>query len=185
VNTIVNEQGRLKGYNTDGLGFMTALTKVAGDVKEKRVVVLGAGGAARAVVYSLVRAGAEVTVLNRTLAHAESLVQDLGGEARGIDKLPQFFAQADILVYTTSVGLHGVNESPIPKELLRKGLVVFDLVYDVRGTQLLKDAQAAGCIRIPGTEMLFEQAIHVFKLYTGHDAPVGVMREALEEKLGH
>lgn len=183
VNTIVNERGKLKGYNTDAPGFMAALTKISRDIKVKHIVVLGAGGAARAALYRLVRAGARVTVLNRTREQAELLVKELGGEAGSIDSLTMAIANSDIVVNATSVGLHGVNESLVPKEILRKGLVVFDLVYHANGTQLIRDAMIAECVTIPGTELLLEQAYLAFKLFTGHDAPVEVMKGALEDTL--
>ncbi|OGL79263.1 shikimate dehydrogenase [Candidatus Uhrbacteria bacterium RIFCSPHIGHO2_12_FULL_54_23] len=183
VNTIVNEGGKLKGYNTDAPGFMTALTKKAGEVRGKRVIVLGAGGAARAAVYGLVRAGAQVVVFNRTREHAELLIKELGGKAEGIDTLAQAIASADIVVNATSVGLHGVHESPIPKDLLRKDLIVFDLVYYKGGTQLIKDAMVIGCTAIIGNELLLEQAFLAFKLFTELNAPVEVMRKAHEDNI--
>lgn len=183
VNTIVNEEGKLKGYNTDAPGFEAALTKVAGEVKGKNAIVLGAGGAARAVVYSLIQAGVHVTVLNRTREHAESLVKELGGKAYGVDAFSQVMGNVDIVVNATTVGLHGASESPVSKESLRKDLVVFDLVYDKEGTQLIKDAKAAGCIIVPGTELLIEQAVLSFKLFTGSNVPVEVMKKTLYEYL--
>ncbi|MEW6610705.1 MAG: shikimate dehydrogenase [Patescibacteria group bacterium] len=183
VNTIINEQGRLKGYNTDVIGFITALNKVVHEVKGKRVVVLGSGGAARAVVYGLVKEGAHVTVLNRTIAHAESLVRELGGAVGGMDRLPQSIAQADVLVHATTLGLHHRDPSLVPKELLRKGLVVFDVVYNIEGTQLIRDARVAECIPIPGTEMLLEQAYCSFSLFTGHTAPVEAMKKVINDEI--
>ena len=141
------------------------------------------GGAARAAVYGLVRAGAQVVVFNRTRKHAELLIKELGGKAEGIDTLAQAIASADIVVNATSVGLHGVRESPIPKDLLRKGLIVFDLVYQAKGTQLIWDAIRTECVTIPGTEMLLEQAFLAFKLFTGRAAPVEMMRKTLESNV--
>ncbi len=183
VNTIVNEEGRLKGYNTDAPGFMAALRQAIGEVKGKRIVVLGAGGAARAIVYALLQADAHVSILNRTADKAQALVREFGAHAAGsLNDLSSLITTTDILVNATSIGLpHGVQESPVRKELLRNGLVVYDIVYSVKSTPLTKLAREAGCLVIPGTEMLLETAIVSFTLFTGRDAPVEAMRKALEE----
>ncbi|MFA4872615.1 MAG: shikimate dehydrogenase [Patescibacteria group bacterium] len=183
VNTIVNEEGRLKGYNTDAPGFMSTLRHAIGEVKGEHIVVLGAGGAARAIVYALLQADAYVSILNRTADKAQALAREFGAHAAGsLDDLSSFIAATDILVNATSIGLpHGVQGSPVRKELLRKGLVVYDIVYSAKSTPLTKLAREAGCFVIPGTEMLLETAILSFTLFTGCDAPVKVMKMTLNE----
>ncbi len=182
VNTIVNEEGRLKGFNTDAVAFLNALTRVVGDVKGRRVIVLGAGGVARAVVYELMRAGAHTTILNRSVDKARALAQEFGAESVGpLSDLSDYIGRAEIVINATSMGLpHGVIKSPVPKNFLREGLIVYDLVYSAQSTLLTDSAREAGCTVIPGTEMLLENAILVFKLFTGCDAPVEVMRKAIE-----
>lgn len=182
VNTVVSKEEKLVGYNTDAPAFMNALVKAAGDVKGKRITVLGAGGAARAVVYELARTGAHVSILNRSIDRAEALALEFGGQAAGsLDDVPDVIGQTEVLINATSMGLpHGATESPVPRELLRKDLVVYDLVYSAKSTPLTDSAREAGCTVIAGTEMLLENAILVFKLFTGRDAPVEVMREALK-----
>ena len=185
VNTIVNEGGKLKGYNTDAPGFMTALRHAVGEVKGKRIVVLGAGGAARAIVYALTQADARVSILNRSADKAKALASEFGAHSAGsLDDLSSLIAATDILVNATSIGLpHGIQESPVRKELLRKGLVVYDIVYSAKSTPLTELARKTGCFVIPGTEMLLETAILSFTLFTGRDASVEAMRRALEEDL--
>jgi len=185
VNTIVSKEKKLMGYNTDAPAFMNALIRAAGDMKGRRVTVLGAGGAARAVVYELARAGANISILNRSVDRAEALAHEFGGQATGsLDDVPDVIGQTEVLVNATSMGLpHGVTESPVPKKLLRKGLVVYDLVYSAQSTPLTDIAREAGCIVIAGTEMLLENAMLVFKLFTGYDAPIEVMKCVLAKSL--
>ena len=188
VNTIVVREG-LIGYNTDWQGFLTALSERGFDPQGKRAVVLGAGGAARAVVYALAQAGAQVTVLNRTLARAQALVQDF---ASLFPSLPLCFlpltpqtleeqtAEAHLLVNTTPVGLWPeVDQSIWPEDLtFPSHLAVFDLVYNPRQTKLLQQARAAGAKAIGGLGMLVHQGAAAFELWTGEKAPVETMYEA-------
>jgi len=181
VNTIVNDEGRLKGYNTDAPGFMAALKQTLNIAQGRRAIVLGAGGAARAIVYELVQAGARVTIFNRTLERAEELAKSFGASVSTWDELEQHAAETDIVVNATSIGFGGDNdEPPVPVPVLRKETVVCDVVYLVRGTQLIIDAKAHGCAVVPGTEMFLHQAAFAFKQFTGYDAPIEVMRKALE-----
>jgi shikimate dehydrogenase len=155
VNTIVIHGDELIGYNTDWQGFLTALNEGGFDPQGKRAVVLGAGGAARAVVYALAHAGAQVTVLNRTPARAQVLVQDFSPLFSSISlyslpltlqALDEQIAAAHLLVNTTPVGMWPeVDQSPWPEDLpFPDHLAVFDLVYNPRQTKLLRQAQTVG-----------------------------------------
>lgn len=181
VNTIKNQEGSLLGFNTDGRGFIQSLTERGISVCGKKVLVLGAGGASKAVVYSLLKEGAEVFIYNRTLDKALALIrryQSRPIELVTADRLSDkgFVGSMDIVVNTTSVGLQD-NEMPIAKELLLSKHVVCDLIY--HQTLLLKSAAERGCVTIDGSGMLLWQGVYAFEIWTGQKAPVEVMREAL------
>lgn len=175
VNTVTRRGDRLIGSNTDWLGAVRALereTKLTG----ARAVVLGAGGSARAVVWGLMERGAEVTVLNRTVAKAEALATELGAAAAGpLEALAD--TPHDVLVNTTSVGLAS-DVSPVAADALCAGAVVLDAVYDPPRTRLLRDAEARGARPVAGSWMLVYQAAAQLELWTGREAPVEVMAEA-------
>ena len=193
VNTIAahNKNGRLAGSNSDQAGALAPLVQVLARQEQTlagaRVCVLGAGGAARAVVHGLVRAGADVTIANRTVSKAEALAQELGG--RGVD-LAETMAMAmsgedfAVLINTTPVGMHpDVEAMPVAPEALRPGMVVFDMVYNPLDTLLLRTARERGCRTLDGLAMFVAQGAAQFKLWTGRDAPVDVMRQACLERL--
>ncbi|HEX5744170.1 MAG TPA: shikimate dehydrogenase, partial [Candidatus Saccharimonadales bacterium] len=183
VNTVVNDKGRLKGYNTDWLGIMRSLEKIT-PLKGKRVALLGAGGAARSIAYGLVEKGAKVTVYNRTVEKARALAEEFGADSAGLDEVAAV-KQADIIVNATSAGMSpNDGATPLPEEYISGGQIVFDSIYVPYETRLLKEAAARGARVIHGTEMLLAQAVEQFRLYTGYDAPEDVMRRALEEALG-
>ena len=174
VNVIVNEDGRLRGYNTDGEGCVRAIkeqTTVAG----KKVVLVGAGGAARAIAGSVMDEGGELMIANRTVEAAEEVAKMVGARHGLLSDLGNVLPKADILIQATPVS--GV----VPAELLHRDLVVMDIVTNPEMTQLLTAAEAVGCVIIKGTRMLLHQAVAKFKLYTGVEAPIEVMEKALEE----
>jgi shikimate dehydrogenase len=178
VNTIVNDKGKLSGYNTDWYGCTKALEEVE-TIKNKIVVLLGAGGAARAVVFALQKAGAQTYIFNRTPTKAEALAEEFGARFMGsIDKLSNI-AHYDILINTTSVGFQDSASSVIPKSLIKPKTVVMDLVFIPMETALLKYARAKGCTLIPGYRMLLYQAAMQFELYTEHKAPIAAMGKGL------
>jgi shikimate dehydrogenase len=194
VNTVVNDSGCLTGYNTDGPGALQALIEHGADPKNKNVVVLGAGGASRAISYVLARHGARMTIINRKeeLDWAEDiarLVKDTIGvnvkvDVLGYRQLKAALATAEILINATSVGMNpDVGKSPVPADLLKNGLVVFDIIYNPMKTKLLRDAATAGCQTIGGVEMLVGQGILSFERFTGQRAPVATMRRAALKKL--
>jgi len=178
VNTVTRRDGRLVGSNTDWIGSNRALER-EGELGGRRAVVLGAGGAARAVVYGLRERGAEVHVLNRTVERAERLAAELGAAGAGpISALAGL--DHDILVNTTSVGLRSA-ESPVLGESLRADSVVMDAVYDPETTTLLAHARSKGARTIGGKWMLVYQAAAQFEAWTGRDAPIEVLADAFDE----
>lgn len=186
VNTVVLRDGRALGHSTDGEGFLRALRR-AGHERPRRAVVLGAGGAARAVAGALMATGTGVSVANRTLARAQDLAGDLGAAA--IPLTPEALAgaldEADLLVNATSLGSGDPRATPLPDEVpLHPRLVVFDLVYRPSRTRLLRRAATEGCRTVEGIEMLIEQGARSFEIWTGRKAPVPAMRRAAARALG-
>ncbi|HEV8574321.1 MAG TPA: shikimate dehydrogenase [Dehalococcoidia bacterium] len=196
VNTIVNRERRLSGYNTDVVGFMRALREDGGfEPAGKRVVVAGAGGAARAVVVALLEAEvASIAVINRTLSRANRLVEALrayagNGELRS---LPEMYASwaavmgaCDLLINCTAAGSVGFEEeSVIPADLIRPGMLVYDLVYHPAETALMASACKRKASVLGGLPMLVYQGAASFELWTGREAPLDVMFEAARGALG-
>lgn len=191
INTIVNTNGRLKGYNTDAPGFLRGLREAAGFEPEgKSALVLGAGGAARGIVYALREAGvSRMTIANRTVERAEALARDMSRPrfrpdaiSLSIDQLANFAPYADLIVNSTSMGMRGgsaVEESPIPPELISGNAVCYDAVYVPPMTPFLEAAEEAGATIAGGLSMLIYQGAEGFKLWTGQDAPVDVMFDAI------
>lgn len=186
VNCVIRQpDGRLLGHNTDGAGFLDSLRLDAGiDPQGMHVVVLGAGGAARAVVHALGTAGAaSVVVLNRHADRAARAAALAFGRGR-VGSLADVDA-AELIVNATPVGMGaGAAESPLPADAVHAGHVVVDLVYHPAETTLLKAAHAAGAITLGGLGMLVHQAAHAFTRWTGTAAPVEVMRAAATAHLG-
>jgi len=192
VNTVVNNDGDLRGYNTDAEGFLRSLTERDIPVARQNIVIVGAGGAARAVAYILAREGAYLTMLNRTPEAAETLadmIEDDFGQrvpffALEEAALEEALAEAHILVNTTSVGMSPDNDaSPVPARLLRADLTVCDIVYNPVRTALLAAAEAAGAATVSGVEMLAWQGALAFELWTGAGAPFDLMRGTVLELL--
>jgi len=177
VNTITFEGGLFRGTNTDWQGAVRALERETA-VDGKRAVVLGAGGAARAVVYGLRASGAHVTVLNRTIERARSLAAQLGAEAAGpLEELSE--VPHDVLVNTTRVGLRS-DVSPVAADALRPESVVMDIVYEPESTRLLRDASARGARTVSGKWMLVYQAVEQIRAWTGQEAPLETMAAAFD-----
>ena len=190
VNVISREGKKLIGHNTDVPGFKAALDKLVGRQKMPRyAVVLGAGGAARAVLFSLITEGFQrVVIFNRHLHKGEALVRHFGRSASHMDLrampwhesvLEAELAKTKLLVNATSVGLTP-GETPILAELLPPDLLVMDLIYNPPQSQLLKDAAAARCVVMNGEQMLLRQGALSFELWTGKPAPVEVMQAELD-----
>ncbi|MFH1683953.1 MAG: shikimate dehydrogenase [Candidatus Margulisiibacteriota bacterium] len=195
VNTVLNQEGKLIGYNTDGAGFIDSLKEDAKtDPKGKNAVVLGAGGASRAVSIMLAEAGAKTIILSDILEDkakdlAEYVKSYFGIEVSNVlpnsKDLQKAINAADILVNSTPVGMHPkTDQSPLAKEIkLHQKLLVYDLVYNPKQTKLLKDAKAAGCKTCSGLGMLVRQGAIAFTIWTGEEAPIEVMRKAGEKAL--
>jgi 3-dehydroquinate dehydratase / shikimate dehydrogenase len=174
VNTVVVDGGLLRGSTTDSLGVLAPLKRRM-DVREKKVVIVGAGGAARAAAMALKRKGAHVTVVARDAARAAEVAQTVGCTYGALSQLARH--PWDILMNATPVGsVAALNESPVPAALHRPGTIVFDMVYDPLETRFLREAQALGCTIVDGMEMLLAQAIGQFETWTGMEAPAEVMR---------
>ncbi|HID60343.1 MAG TPA: shikimate dehydrogenase [Hadesarchaea archaeon] len=193
VNTVKNQRGKLIGFNTDGDGAIRALEENAGTVKGSKVVLLGAGGAARAIAFSLVRAGAELTIANRTFPRAKALVSDierkLGSSANSVplrrDRLRKVLKNADLLINATSVGMYpNVGQTLVTSDLIHHDMVVYDIVYKPLETRLLKEAKSAGAEVVNGLGMLVHQGALSFKVWTGKQAPIKVMESAARRELG-
>jgi len=184
VNTIDFSTTPPRGYNTDVAGVERAFAHHGVSIDGRDAVVVGAGGAGRAAAFALADAGASVHIANRTVERAESLAADVpGATAGGLDTL-DCVADADILLNATSVGMEpDVDETPVPAEHLHADLAVLDAVYSPIETRLLREAAEAGATTIDGAWMLLFQGVEAFETWTGRDAPVDAMNEALRAAL--
>lgn len=190
VNTIDFEE--MKGYNTDGIGAIKAIGEVT-SIKDKNVVVAGAGGASRAISFYIAKYGAsKLTIVNRNVEYAQRLARDVLNSkltdnvcADSINRINYYIKHADILIDTTPIGMHPhVGDNPIvTAEDMHEDLVVFDAVYNPNETVLIKEAIRAGAKSVCGIKMLLYQGAESFKIWTGCDAPVDVMEEALRKKI--
>ncbi|WP_049922756.1 shikimate dehydrogenase [Halopiger djelfimassiliensis] len=184
VNTIdFSGSGPPTGHNTDAVGALRSLRNHGVTIEGARAVVVGAGGAGRAIAFGLADAGATVTVANRTESKARDLaaaVPDATG--RGLEDLEPLLADADVLVNATSVGMEE-DASPVPADALHGDLAVLDAVYQPLETRLLRDAAAVGATTVDGAWMLLYQGVEAFELWTGLDAPVEAMNETLRAQL--
>jgi len=177
VNTIINRQGKITGYNFDSVGAVRAVKEKTG-IKNKSVAVLGAGGAARAVGYGITSEGGRLTILNRTKKRGEKLAADLGSVFCLLKDFKK--VKCDILINTTPVGMEpNFNSMPVGKEHLNKEMVVMDIVYNPLRTNLLKVAEDMGCTVIDGVSMFVYQGACQFELWTGKKAPVDLMRKTV------
>jgi len=178
VNTVLNQNGKLIGFNTDWQGVVIPLEKVT-KLPGKKVMVIGAGGAARAVVFGLSKRGAKVKIFNRTKENAVKLAKEfncLSGDLDNQEEIKDF----DIIVNTTSVGMKPLeNKTPISTKFITNKQIVFDIVYVPFETKLLKEAKKRGAKIIHGIEMLLHQGTAQFEIYTDRKAPEEVMRKVL------
>jgi shikimate dehydrogenase len=193
VNTILNEDGRLLGFNTDGVGALKALRENGVNPDGKKLLLLGAGGAAKAIAYALAKEVRELCVLNRAAEKAKKLSEVLSrtfgkkivGDALSSSAIQRNLQDSDVLINATSVGMHpNVNQSLAAPQWLKSDLCVMDIVYNPVETKLMKDAKAAGAHVVSGVEMLLYQGAASFEIWTGVSAPIEVMRKAALNKLG-
>jgi 3-dehydroquinate dehydratase/shikimate dehydrogenase len=187
VNTVDIRHGRRLGSNTDvGAAVMAIEDAVRraglGPLSSRTVLLVGAGGAARAIAHGLRGRTARLIIANRTFERGRTLAAEVGAEACGLDEIERL--RPDVLVNGTAVGMWPrVQDSPVPAPMLRKGMVVFDSVYNPIRTRLLAEAEAAGAVTASGVEWFVNQASAQFELWTGARAPRDVMEDALRSRL--
>lgn len=189
VNTIVNKGGRLRGFNTDGRGFVISLKENFGiSPKGKRFFIMGAGGAARAISFSLALRGARRIVLvdvisKKAIKLAQSLSRETSCEAIALRKdkraMREMILSSDVFINATPCGMKTKDPRVIDPKLLHKGLFVYDIIYNVAITKLLRDAKERGAHTSGGIGMLLHQGALSFKLWTGKTPPINIMRKAL------
>ena len=194
INTVINDNGKLIGLGTDGPGALKALVDAGVALNGKNVAMVGSGGVARAIAFTLAKAGvAKISLLDIDVVMLEGLELDLKSGTNAVIEsfvsndasIAAVMAYADIIINCTPVGMHpheGV--SIVPAELFRDGQAVFDVVYNPLETKLLKDAKSRGLIAVSGVEMFINQAALQFEHFTKVAAPVDEMRRVLMEKLG-
>jgi len=185
VNTVVNEDGRLRGYNTDVHGIMETLRRLRLPGSEQAMII-GAGGAARASAIALLDLGFEkILIANRTLQRAKELADWIKGmgfsaEACSLEEGRRRAEECRLIVNATPIGMHpNVDESPLSRDEIPSGSIILDLVYNPPKTRLLEDAEKAGAKAISGVDVLVYQGAEAFKLWTGREAPIEAMREAV------
>ena len=194
VNTIVIAQGRLAGRNTDAYGFLTSLRENGGiDPDGKKSLILGAGGAARAVAWAMLSAGAVVTIANRTEDKARRIAADFAGVGAPIsviglesEDIGAMVRESDIVINSTSLGMGGKDADGLRRAQsgLRKDQLAVDIVYRPLDTPFLAAAREAGAATLDGLWMLIHQGAQAFTLWTGRPFPVALARMALEKELG-
>ena len=194
VNTVVNEQGKLLGYNTDGEAVYQALKDYGINLEASRVIILGAGGACRSIAFTLASKSpkSRLLIFNRTFSRAKALAEEIKEKTRAEiqalaweeEPLKKELSRAQLLINATSVGMYPeIEQSPIPAQWLHSRLWVFDIVYNPLETQLLKQAKKIGAKTIAGLEMLVRQAGEQFRLWTGKAPPLEVMFSAGKQAL--
>ncbi len=185
LNSLKFESGRTSGTNTDWRAAVESVRSAMPQGERfagKRVLLLGAGGAARAIAYGFVHEGADVTIANRTLERARKLASELGCRAAPWENRAEIVY--DVLVNSTSLGMYpAVESTPFPAEALKPGKVVFDAVYNPRMTRLLEEARDADCLTVDGLEMFMRQAAAQVEFWFGRKPPLEVMRKAAVQGL--
>lgn len=183
ANTIINKNGMLIGYNTDYYGAVEAL-KEKTPIKGKKILVIGAGGASRAIIYGLKKEGAKITLINRTGEKAKNLADEFGVERDSFDNKKTLVKNADIVINATSTGMEpNTNESIINENDLARGKIIMDIVYKPAKTKLIKAARKIGCKTVTGDRMLLYQAIGQFKLWTGQQPDFRLMENSLLKQI--
>jgi shikimate dehydrogenase len=182
VNTVSFGPKGMAGYNTDGWGALLALLNAGVKIKGKNVLIVGAGGAGRAIAYTLAQEGAKISIANRNVKRAEELAAQVGARGFCLSDLGRLAPRADIIINCTSVGMREGDARLLEGRLLQSHQAVFDIVYN-RETQLLQDARAAGAVAVDGVMMLVYQGAKALEIWTGKEAPVDVMERAVREAL--
>jgi shikimate dehydrogenase len=182
VNTVAFGPQGVVGYNTDGWGALLALKDAGVNIKGKNVLIIGAGGAARAIAYTLAQEGAEISIANRSEMRAKELAGLVGAKGFSLLELKRLVPQAGIVINCTSVGMRAGDARLLDGRLLSSRQAVFDIVYN-RETELLQDARAAGAVALDGVMMLVYQGAKALEIWTGKKAPADVMERAVREAL--
>ena len=196
VNTIIMKGDRLKGYNTDGKGAIRTITETYGPLNGAEIVMLGAGGAARAIGYHISKSAGRLRILNRNSGRAKKLARYLKSLPECNSSISSFLLDnqnlencikdADILVNTTPIGMSpNVEASPVDAKFLHSKLLVFDAVYNPPMTKLLREAETAGAQILPGLRMLVYQGSESFRMWTGLAPPEQLMLQVIKEELNH
>ena len=182
VNTVVRDGEDWKGYNTDCTGAVKVLERYT-ELSGKNVLIIGAGGTAKAIGHGVREKGAKVTATYyRNKKRGLQLAKELGGEAVSIQDAGEILA--DVIINCSPVGMSpNVEETPLPSRYFREGMVVFDSVYNPPETRFIREAKSAGCIAISGVELFLNQAVGQFELWTGCEAPAATMRDVLVKKI--
>ena len=181
VNTVTHERGRLRGSNTDWVG-LTAAVEEHVSLRDRTVAVLGAGGAARAAVHAVLRAGGTPIVFNQSRDRAESLARWFSCETRPLAALGR--AEADVLIHATPVGMHpDTGESPVDGRILGRFQWVVETIYNPLETRLLREARAAGCGVVTGLAMFVRQGAEQIRTWTGLEPPVELMMRVVQTTL--
>jgi len=192
VNTILNDEGRLTGYDTDGIGALKALKENGISLNGKKLLLLGAGGAGKAIAFHAAQEVEELKILNRTTQKAKDIAEVLrkkfgkkiDGNSLSAKTIKKELEDADVLVNATSVGMYPKDDqSLVDASWLRPSLCVMDIVYDPIETKLAKDARSVGAKVVSGVEMLVYQGASSFEIWTDRQAPVKVMKQAILNKL--
>jgi len=186
INTIVNQNGKLIGYNTDCMaavmGLECSLTETDETLNNKKISIIGAGGAARAIAFGLKEKGCNITIFNRTIKRAEKLSHDVQCRFENFEEIHKL--DSDILINTTPIGMFpNIDQTPIPKKILKEGMVVFDAVYNPTETRLLREAKEKRCHTVNGLSMFINQAAEQFRLWTNIDPPIELMSKVVKEML--
>jgi shikimate dehydrogenase len=181
VNTIKFNKTKI-GYNTDAFGFLESFKEKEIKLKDKKVLIIGAGGASRAIIIALANNNASIILTNRTKQKAIDLIKELNTDAKIIDynfkSLEQELKNIDIIVNTTSIGMHpNTDATPISKELLKSNHIIFDVVYNPLKTQLIKDAEEIGCKTISGVNMLVHQGAQSLRIWLSIEPPTEIMKQ--------
>lgn len=191
VNTIVNNNGILTGYNTDGIGYVRSLkTEAIADLTEARIMIIGAGGAARGITAALLRENPfSITVANRNAEKAAQLAAEWSGKGNIIgirlEEMSDMLDDIDVIINTTSVGMYPhIEESPVDASRFHQNMVVSDLIYNPLHTRLLQDSLARGCRIHGGLGMFVYQGAYALEYWTGQPAPTDVMRQTILDCLG-
>jgi len=191
VNTIVNENGKLIGYNTDGLGFVEGLKNIADEpLEDNSMLIIGAGGAAKAIYYSLASLGVKrIDVTNRTPLRAEKMIEacpfDLNSGFLSLEAAENSLDQYDVIIHTTSIGMFPhIEDSPLTIKELKEGCIVSDIIYNPLETALLKQANQKGARTQNGLDMFVYQGALSFEKWTGIFPPYSIMKNTVLQQLG-